>query len=80
MCCRKVLLEYFDEDTKGITSEAACCYMCDSAKSEDMTDAQEEIKLVLQAVKDQPGFGEVKVHIVHVILQFLITVPNLHNR
>lgn len=61
MCCHKVLLEYFGEDTRTVTSEAVCCYVCDSVKSEDMKDAQDEIKLVLQAVRDQPGFGEMKV-------------------
>lgn len=80
VCCRKVLLEYFDEDMKPTTSEAACCYVCDSAKSENMMDAQEEIKLVLQAVKDQPGFGEVKVHVLHLILGSIVIIPNLHNR
>ena len=80
MCCRKVLLEYFDEDTEGITSETACCYVCDSAKSEVMMDVHEEIKLVLVAVKDLPGLGEVKVHIVHIILHFLVIIPNLHDR
>ena len=78
--CRKVLLEYFDEDTKGITSEAVCCYVCDSAKSEDMMDVQEEIKLVLVAVKDLPGLGEVKVYIVYIILHFIVIIPNLHDR
>ena len=63
VCCRKVLLDYFDEDTKRISSEAVCCYVCDSVKPEDMRDAQDEIKLVLKAVEDQPGFGEVKVHV-----------------
>ena len=42
-------------------SAAICAW--NSVKPEDMRDAQDEIKLVLKAVEDQPGFGEVKVHV-----------------
>ena len=42
MCCHKVLFEYFDEDPKTISSEEVCCGVCDSVKSEDMKDVQDE--------------------------------------
>ena len=61
MCRCKVILEFFEESTADFVYESICCCFCESCKSEFFSDAQEEIKLVLEAVNDLPGFGEVKV-------------------
>ena len=70
ICRRKIILEYFGEDT-ALTETDHCCDACESTL--DMKDAQKQLVAILNAVVEKPGFGEKKVcmsfsveHIFHV--------------
>ncbi len=47
---RRILLNYFGEDTVFLSQSLPCCDVCES--SSDVTDRGEETRVVLQTVKD----------------------------
>ena len=61
ICRRKVILEYFGEDTTNSTAteKGQCCDVCES--NTDMEDAQKQLVAILNVVIEKPGFGEKKV-------------------
>ena len=54
-----MILEYFGEQEAAKQCEGPCCDVC--ASQTDLSDAKEETVLILNAVGDLPGYGEVKV-------------------
>ena len=60
-CRRKILLEYFGEDSDFCSQSSPCCDVCESPPK--LEDYSEEIKAVIQAVEELPASGEKKVSI-----------------
>ena len=54
-----MLLEHFHEDARTATSDGPCCDVCEAEQPTEDTTA--EIRLIIQAVRDMPGYGELKV-------------------
>ena len=58
-----MLLEHFHEDPTTATSDGPCCDVCEVEQPTQDTTA--EIELIVQAVRDMSGYGEVKVSLYH---------------
>ena len=59
ICRRKVLLEYFDQDTSDLVCTGHCCDVCVATTEEK--DMQDEMKAVVQGVQSLTNKGEKKV-------------------
>ena len=58
-----MILEHFHEDPTSAVVEVPCCDVCLTESQHPRGDATKEVQLVVQAVKDMPGYGEVKVSV-----------------
>ena len=58
-CRRRVLVEYFGEDTTDLDCLGECCDVC--SDSSTLADSQNEMVAVCRAVRAIPGTGEIKV-------------------
>lgn len=59
-CRRKVILDYFEEDS--VVTSVPCCGVCE-CPPRHVEDRREEVAVILGAVQEIPGNGEVKVWI-----------------
>ena len=59
-CRRKIVLDYFEEDS--VVNSVPCCGVCE-CPPRYAEDRQEEVGVVLGAVQEIPGNGEIKVWI-----------------
>ena len=59
-CRRRVILDHFEDSDRDAGSCGDCCDVCVSSK-EDECEAEPEMSIVAETVRNLPGLGEVKV-------------------